>query len=236
MRLYIIRHADPDYENDTITPDGVMEARALAESLTDWGLTALYTSPMGRARKTASYTAETAGLPLQVLDWTMELSHLRHPDTPYGSVAAWDIPGEVYLPIQYGEYRSESHDGFYPDEAGIDPELEKLGTESDRFLEGFGYRREKHVYNVAPDAQETAQIAVFCHNGFGLAWLSHLLSIPYRLVWPGFWLAPTSVSTILLEKRSPQTAVPRALCIGGTSHLASAGITPKPSGIKANYY
>lgn len=38
MRLYIIRHADPDYPNNTITPEGHLEAQALANGfpVTDW--------------------------------------------------------------------------------------------------------------------------------------------------------------------------------------------------------
>lgn len=31
MRLYIIRHAEPDYENDTITAEGHKQAEALAK-------------------------------------------------------------------------------------------------------------------------------------------------------------------------------------------------------------
>ena len=33
MRLYIIRHADPDYKNDTITVFGHKDAQALAKRL-----------------------------------------------------------------------------------------------------------------------------------------------------------------------------------------------------------
>lgn len=38
MRLYIIRHADPDYPNNTITPEGHLEAQALAKRLSSHGL------------------------------------------------------------------------------------------------------------------------------------------------------------------------------------------------------
>ena len=33
MRIYIIRHGDPDYEHDTLTPRGEKEALALAPYL-----------------------------------------------------------------------------------------------------------------------------------------------------------------------------------------------------------
>ena len=36
MRIYIIRHADPDYDNDTLTSVGHRKAVALAEKLADF--------------------------------------------------------------------------------------------------------------------------------------------------------------------------------------------------------
>ena len=33
MTIYIIRHAEPDYSNDTLTPHGWEEANALADRL-----------------------------------------------------------------------------------------------------------------------------------------------------------------------------------------------------------
>ena len=33
MKLIIIRHGDPDYEHDTLTPKGVREAKLLSERI-----------------------------------------------------------------------------------------------------------------------------------------------------------------------------------------------------------
>ena len=33
MKLFIIRHGDPDYEHDSLTPTGRMEAEALSEGM-----------------------------------------------------------------------------------------------------------------------------------------------------------------------------------------------------------
>ena len=35
MEILLIRHGDPDYANDSLTPRGVVEAQRLAEALTD---------------------------------------------------------------------------------------------------------------------------------------------------------------------------------------------------------
>lgn len=46
MRLYIVRHAEPDYPNNTITPSGHLEARALARRFAHQGLDRIYISPI----------------------------------------------------------------------------------------------------------------------------------------------------------------------------------------------
>ncbi len=102
MRLYIIRHADPDYPNNTITAQGRREAEALAKRLATVGLNRIYSSPLGRALDTMRYTADRLGLEPTVEEWTAELSEWRLDQTPWGRLAAWDIPGEIVagLPVQ----------------------------------------------------------------------------------------------------------------------------------------
>ena len=52
MRLYIIRHADPNYENDSITEFGKKEAVALSKRLKSEGVSKIYCSTMNRAVET----------------------------------------------------------------------------------------------------------------------------------------------------------------------------------------
>jgi hypothetical protein len=92
---------------------------------------------------------------------------------------------------------------------------------------------------------------VFCHGGFGLTWLAHLLGMPVSQVWSSFYLAPSSVTTVLFDERSEGKAVPRAVSVGETGHLYAAGLQTqvskyekpnifsaeaRPSGIKANFF
>src|SRR4051812_2323380 len=95
MRLYIVRHADPDYERDWITATGEIEARALAPRIKRERPTHLYSSPMGRARETARPSAELLKLPCPVEDWTREMAELRLPQGPVEDEVAWDIHGET---------------------------------------------------------------------------------------------------------------------------------------------
>ena len=88
MILYIIRHADPDYENNTITPFGWEEAHALADWLKDMPIDKIYTSPLGRAIDTAAPTCKIKGIESTVLPWTFEHvdymeSHRLTPESQY---------------------------------------------------------------------------------------------------------------------------------------------------------
>jgi Histidine phosphatase superfamily (branch 1) len=105
MRILIIRHADPEYDGDTLTAAGHAEAEALARRLCRpqqegaGRLSKLFSSPMGRARTTAAYTEKLAGLQAETLHWTRELTYwprLGIEQRPgEGGMALWDVSGEV---------------------------------------------------------------------------------------------------------------------------------------------
>lgn len=237
MRLHIIRHADPDYQNNTITPAGHLEARALAERLKSYGVDRIYSSPLGRAVDTMRYTADLLGLAPNIEEWTREVDQeLWLSETPWGPIAAWDVPGEVIRESEesYGldtwgqaVYLGESGEGFREAWA-------EMGKASDAFLARHGYERVGGRYrSVKPNREK---IAVFCHGGLAQCWLAHLLQFPLPLLWSGIWIAPSSVTTILFEERSPEWATPRCIEWGDTSHLYAGGLPIRPRGIKANFY
>ena len=72
MRLLMIRHGDPDYERDTLTERGMVEAQALAACAERLELGTCYMSPLGRAVKTASYCLEATGKTAEIKDWLQE--------------------------------------------------------------------------------------------------------------------------------------------------------------------
>ena len=233
MRLYIIRHADPDYANKTITAAGHLEARALSERLEREGLDRIYVSPLGRALHTMQYTADRLGMKHTVQEWVQELGGLSVQDGDGRRMAAWNVPGEEVrmppLPTGGDWHSTQPFDG--PEFGAM---FERLQADSDRFLAAHGYERQGGRYRVVSPNRE--RIAVFCHAGFGLTWLAHLLDLPVPLVWTGFFLPPSSVTTVLFDERSPNWATPRCLGVGDTSHLYAAGLPIQPSGIVANYH
>ena len=233
MRLLIIRHADPDYENNTITPEGHLEAKALAVRLAKEKIDRLYASTMGRARDTMHYTEQALKKKGQLEEWACEIEDYRVELEPWGKLAAWQVPGEIVragLPVSAPEIWNTIpclKDPLYKKRCDL------VAQQADDFLARHGYQREGGRYACVKPHSE--KIAIFCHNGLGLTWLAHLLNLPVPLVWTGFWLAPSSVTTVLFDERSKDWAVPRCIEVGDTSHLAVAGLPVRPRGIRANF-
>jgi probable phosphoglycerate mutase len=235
LKLYLIRHADPDYANDTITPQGHLEAEALSERLTAEGIDVIYSSPLGRAVETAQYTASKLQLDIGIEDWAKELQEvipLHMQLEGYPPLHAFNLHGEeIRKDLSLMSYTGWS---TLPHLQGtrMVQEFERVSAESDRFIQRLGYERIDGRYRcIRPNRNK---VAVFAHGGLFLTWMAHLLAIPLPLVWSGFWLPPTSVTTILFDERTPEWAVPRCLGVGDVPHLYKAGLPVLPRGIIAN--
>ena len=174
MRLYIIRHGDPNYVDDCLTEPGRFEAAALADYLVWLGIDRLYSSPLGRARETAEASARRLGLPVESLEWTRELKgpRLKGSRFPAWDIGGAEVRGDGYLAaLTRWELLDEYVDGEQLRETAAG-----VGRDSDQFLAGLGYERSGSLYRVTQPNH--LKVAVFCHGGFGLTWLAHLLAIP----------------------------------------------------------
>ncbi len=227
MKLYIVRHGDPDYSIDNLTPKGQREAKALAEYFKPIGLHRIFTSPCGRAIATAEYTAQAAGLPVTVEPWSGELTLQASKQ----GLMAWDVHAHLL-----GENRAvpEAIRPVLTEEeyAGMHREVARIRQESDRFLEKLGFVPAGGHYRITNPSKE--RIAFFCHGGMGLTWLSVLLHVPVTAMWSSFFLPTSSVTEILFDERVAGVATARCVVMGGTPHLTVAGLPPGNWGLKAN--
>jgi len=231
MKIYIIRHGDPDYEHDTLTPRGHAEAVALAEYLKQERLDTLFSSPLGRARVTASYTAQAVGLPVTIEPWTAELDGRCLDPSHY---AAWNVHGHDVRTVDYLASQDDYQRIATLDASMVRQMETNVRENSDAFLARLGYVRQNGVYRCAPSTPNR-RLALFCHGGFGLTWLSVLLELPLPLVWTGFFLPTSSVTQILFEERTPGIATPRCLTLGALPHLYRANQPSNTAGLMGNH-
>jgi len=257
MRLHVVRHADPDYRVDGLTDRGRAEAAALAQWMKrndEFDVDRIYTSPMGRAVQTAKTIADAIDRNVLVEPWAKELSEWRSLGGTGdagggGSGAVWDVDGEsVRRAMRIGGAENDRECGtqeawdVVPGYAKYKDRYRALCEDGDEFLERLGFKRDGPIYRTGTDGLQHhgkgLEVVLVCHMGMALTWLSHLLALPTPLCHTGFFLPPSSVTTILFEQRNAYAAVPRIIRMGCTAHLYKAGIKPhpKPAGIQANYY
>ena len=225
MKLLLVRHADPDYENDALTEKGVREAELLSERLTRLDVREFYCSPLGRARKTASYTLGKLGREAVVCDWLREFDTVLVNDITTGEKRlAWDQLPAYWTNVP--EYYSKDDWAKVPmmRDAGIIKAYREVCGELDMLLEKHGYRRNGNCYEAAAPNGDT--IVMFCHFGVICVLLSHLLGISPMVLWHGTVALPSSVTVLCTEEREEGIAAFRMSAFGDTSHLYAKGELP----------
>lgn len=90
MKLIIIRHADPYYSIDSLTKTGWKEAELLSERISKLDVAAFYTSPLGRAKDTASLTLKKMNREATECPWLREFDcAIARPDAKK-PIIPWD--------------------------------------------------------------------------------------------------------------------------------------------------
>lgn len=226
MKLIFIRHADPDYDLDSLTPTGWREAEALAEHLSSMEVAEYFVSPLGRARATASPTMQRIGAEATVLPWLTEFTHRTpsKPSYPLSSEVPWDWrPLEWTVRPRFFD-REQWAGEAEMEESNIGHHYRTVCHAFDAFLAERGYERSGRMYRTLLGHTET--YVFFCHLGSMGILLSHLLNISPMIMWHSFAPAPSSITTVVTEERQKGHVSMRLLSFGATPHLDTSGIEP----------
>jgi len=224
MKLIIVRHADPDYAIDSLTPTGWEEARILAERLCKLDVKAFYCSPLGRARDTASITLKALGREAEILPWLREFPPQIIKPNEKDPDIAWDwLPADWTQEPAYYEMDQWAKTPIMA-QGNMEAQYTYVTGELDALLARHGYVRENNLYRAEHANEDT--VVLFCHFGLECVLLSHILNIPPMLLWHGTCAAPTSVTILNTEERQKGYAYFRMSTFGDTSHLYAAGRVP----------
>ena len=227
MIFYYIRHGDPIYEPDSLTPLGERQAEAVAKRLSVYGLDEIYASTSNRAILTAKPTAEILKKEIKLLDFANEghtwgeltykdecgrhwLFHLRRIVELFNTKEIRDLGDEWYTHPEF-----EGHDF----KKGID----RIYREGDAFFKELGYEHIPHTgqYKVINSNQK--RIALFAHQGFGIAFLSCLLDIPYPMFSTHFDMTHSGVTVINFHEENG-IAIPVVYTLSNDSHIYKEGL------------
>ena len=184
MLLFYIRHGDPIYTPDSLTPLGEEQAKAVASRLALFGVDEIYSSPSNRAILTAKYTCELLGKQPRILDFLNEnaLGGMKIPRTDRKHDWVWS--DSEYANILAERSVREMGDRWYDhpkfEQFHFDRTILPINDQIDAFLSSCGYEhdREKGLYNVIGNHTEK-RIAIFAHECMGKIFMSHVLDIPF---------------------------------------------------------
>lgn len=239
MKLVFIRHGDPDYEIDSLTPDGRIEAQLLAEYLADKRMDEIFVSPLGRAQATASYTLEKLHRTAETMPWLREFNgrvrvwedpelqaampseYVTNPHTP---LIPWDIL-PAYLAARPNYFHPENWRDTEVCKHGDMVEVyESVTAAFDELLKKHGYARDGKIYRAEENNDKV--LVFFCHFGVTCVLLSHLLGISPFVLWHGFVSLPTGITVVNTEERVKGVACFRCERFGDLTHLALGGKAP----------
>ncbi len=226
MLFFFVRHGHPIYTPDRLTAIGRAQAQALGDRMAVAAPEHIFASSSNRAIETAMPSCERLGLTPEILDWANEKyaaeqmtvdcadgkRHWCFVDGP--TVRRFNEPDVVDAGrrwIELPEYKdTDLAKGFL-----------RIQKEADGLLASLGFTRDGAFYTMTKQPAYK-RVALFAHEGFGRAFLSSVLGIPYPMFATHFAINYTSLTVIEFDE-SGEPAPPRVLTFGNDGHLLKNG-------------
>ena len=235
MIFYYIRHGDPTYDPDCLTPLGRRQAEAVGRRFAIYGVDKIYSSPSTRAMQTAQPTCELLKKEMTVLDWCDEATAWNELTLEYApGKKTWCFQHEATTKLfATAEIRAlgknfYKHPVFSQNECysitKFEQGLGRIQREADSFFEALGYRHDMEQSGYIAENPTDERIALFAHQGFGLAFLSFVMDIPYNDFCTRFDLGHTGVTVIEFSAKKGEICVPRILQLSNDSHIYKEGL------------
>lgn len=237
MLVFYIRHGDPCYDPDQLTPLGKRQAEAVAKRLALFGVDEIYASSSTRAIQTSVPTCELLHKEATILDFLNENYLITSP-----LAMAAEGKGRTYWPwahptasqlLTSREVR-EMGDEWYKhpafEEYHFEDVIQPINRQLDEFFASHGYEhdRDKGLYRVTKRCPEK-RIAIFAHEMVGKLFMSHVLDIPFPYYAAHFEMKHSAVSVIRFDDgtsmgESYEYARARLLTLSSDAHLFRDGL------------
>ncbi len=247
MRILLIRHAEPDYSVDSLTPKGRVEAELLSRRLIKYNIRDFYVSPLGRAKDTAAYTLDKLHRSAEELPWLAEFrARVADPVTGRYHIP-WDLPPQRQMCIRdryhipwdlpprfwpdlpgSSDVRSWADAPFF---AGSDVKAiwQETMDGADALLARYGFRKDGPVWRCAENSRDT--ICLFCHFGISMAFLAYLTDCSPLVLWHHTLTLPSSLTEVVTEERTRGEVSFRITRLGDIAHLETAGEKRSTAGL-----
>ncbi len=220
MRIIIVRHGHPDYAMDCLTPLGHLQAKAAAERLKDEGIEEIYTSPMGRARQTAEYTADLLGIrEMKVLDFAHEISWSSRDGRPiFEDGHPWTISDTIVAENRSLSDKDWRTHPYFSNNTAVDQNA-YVSEETDRWLEGLGLKREGLYYRNCREDDWQHTIALFCHGGSSSVMFSRIFNLEFPFICATFHIDFTGITILRFDRKPGSLTIPIFELLNDARHI-----------------
>lgn len=227
MLLFYVRHGDPIYKPNQLTPLGRRQAEAVARRLAAHGIDEIYASTSQRAIETAEPTCEILKKEMTLLDFANEDNAWKDLSVEDNGKRYWMFHCPKFIKLFAQKSVRDLGDNWFehPEiaEYGIGKGIERVYNDIDDFFAGLGYEHDRYTGRYKVVEHNDKRVALFAHQGFGLAFLSCLLDIPYPLFSTHFDMCHTGV-TVINFKELDGYAYPIVLTLSSDSHIYKDGL------------
>lgn len=233
MLFFYVRHGDPIYSPNSLTPFGHRQAEAVGRMLALYRISEVYSSTSERAKLTAKPLCEIAKKEMNLLDFANEdyvwrdlvcYSEAMERNTwlfyDPAMKELFHTPEMIALGQRWYDHPAFKTESFADKDykAGI----ERVQKGSDELFESLGYKRVSDgKYEVVEHSDK--RVALFAHQGFGLAFLSCVLGIPYPIFSTHFDIFTSGVTVIEFTDVNGY-AYPKILEHSSSAHLYKDGL------------
>lgn len=231
MLFFYIRHGDPVYEPDSLTPLGKRQAESVAKRLSLYGVDQIYASTSNRAMQTAQPTCEILKKEAVLLDFCNENHVWNEFTVENNGRRTWlfqDTASRLFFAdeaiVSLG-HRWYEHPKMTAHQKGV----ERVYREADRFFRSLGYEHIRNTGKYKVIKPNHDRIALFAHQGFGMAFLSCILDIPYPAFSIHFDICHTGMTVIEFQEEDG-FAIPKILTLSSDSHLYRDGLPTRYNG------
>ncbi len=227
MLFFYLRHGDPIYDPDSLTELGHKQAEALAKRLALFGIDEIYASTSKRAIETARPTCDLVRKEPTLLDFCNEGHAWRDLTVKGEKGTTWLFQDKKIRQLFADPSMVSLYDKWYEHPALAEYDfkrgIDRISSESDNFFRKLGYEHIPGTGSYRVIFENTKRIALFAHQGFGIAFLSLLLDIPYPIFSRHFDTTHSGM-TVIEFKNEDGICHPKILTLSNDSHLYRDGL------------
>ena len=228
MLFFYIRHGDPIYDPDSLTVLGQKQAEALSKRLAMYGIDKVFASSSNSAIMTAKPPWDLLKKEAEILDFANEGHMWNEFVVERNGKKKWIFNDAEIKDLFADESVISLGHKWYEHEklTAYKKGAERVSKETFEFFKSLGYEHIKGTGKYKVLKPNDDRVALFAHQGFGLAFLSEILGIPYPMFSTHFDLSHSSMTVINFSEKDGYS-MPRILTLSSDSHIYKEGLPTK---------